>query len=79
MGDPVYAGRLQLPKGATPELILELRRFKRQALHAYELELQHPRTLEQMSWRASLPEDMQALIQCLRDDTPTYDDEEFDE
>ncbi|WP_017910376.1 23S rRNA pseudouridine(1911/1915/1917) synthase RluD, partial [Xanthomonas sp. SHU 199] len=34
VGDPLYGGPLKLPKGASEELIAELRGFKRQALHA---------------------------------------------
>ena len=34
VGDPVYGGRLKLPKGCTDELVETLRSFKRQALHA---------------------------------------------
>jgi len=68
LGDPVYAGRLQLPKGATPELIALLRRFKRQALHASELALVHPVTHKTISWQAPLPEDMKELISVLKQD-----------
>jgi 23S rRNA pseudouridine1911/1915/1917 synthase len=78
LGDPTYGGRLQLPKGATPELVQQLRQFKRQALHAYELGIVHPKTRQPMTWRSTLPQDMQELIDCLRNDTPTeedYDDE----
>lgn len=78
LGDPVYNSRLQLPKGATPELVDALRQFKRQALHASELTLVHPVTLETMTWRAPLPQDMINLIEILRTDTPKleyYDDE----
>lgn len=67
-GDPVYGGRLQIPKGATPELITELRQFKRQALHAYELGLIHPVTKKQISWQAPIPDDMQQLINTLKQD-----------
>lgn len=74
LGDPVYGGRLQLPKGATPPLVDELRRFKHQALHAYELGILHPTTNEEMLWRAPLPEDMQELIHILRNDTPLPDE-----
>ncbi len=73
LGDPVYGGRLQLPKGATPDLVHFLRNFKRQALHAHELSLIHPTTLEEMTWRAPLPLDMQELIECLQKDTPTIE------
>ena len=44
VGDPVYGGRLRLPRGATPELVAALQAFKRQALHAERLELEHPVT-----------------------------------
>ena len=42
VGDPVYGGRLALPKGASDPLIEMLRRFKRQALHATRLVFEHP-------------------------------------
>jgi 23S rRNA pseudouridine1911/1915/1917 synthase len=74
LGDPVYAGRLQLPKGATPELVTMLRGFKRQALHAFELGLVHPVTGDTMTWRAPIPDDMKNLVECLRVDTPKDND-----
>jgi 23S rRNA pseudouridine1911/1915/1917 synthase len=74
LGDPIYGGRLQLPRGATPELIAELRGFKHQALHAYELGLVHPVSQQSMTWRAALPADMQHLIDVLRNDTPQPDE-----
>jgi 23S rRNA pseudouridine1911/1915/1917 synthase len=40
--------------------------FARQALHAAELELVHPRTGRRMRWRAELPADMAGLIARLR-------------
>ena len=40
--------------------------FPRQALHAAELTLVHPRTGESMTWRSSLPRDMKRLLQQLR-------------
>jgi 23S rRNA pseudouridine1911/1915/1917 synthase len=42
LGDPMYGGGLKLPKGASPELIAELRGFRRQALHAERLSFVHP-------------------------------------
>jgi 23S rRNA pseudouridine1911/1915/1917 synthase len=78
LGDPIYGGRLKLPKGATPALIDELRTFKRQALHAFELGLIHPVTRETMTWRAPLPADMKQLIECLRTDTPTSENSDYD-
>lgn len=68
VGDAVYGGRLQLPKGASENLITVLRDFKHQALHAEKLGLIHPMTNEYIEWQAPLPEDLQNLIQVLRED-----------
>jgi 23S rRNA pseudouridine1911/1915/1917 synthase len=68
LGDPVYGKRLQLPKGASPELIKKLREYKHQALHASELSLAHPTTKKMMTWQAAIPEDMQHLIDILKTD-----------
>lgn len=46
-------------------------RFPRQALHAFLLQFQHPRTGEVMRFEAPLPGDMQALIQALRSEGET--------
>ena len=40
--------------------------FPRQALHAAELTLVHPRTGASMTWRSALPRDMKRLLQQLR-------------
>ena len=75
IGDPVYGGRLQLPRGASDALKLCLRGFKRQALHAARLGLNHPLTGEFLEWKAPLPDDMQQLLKVLaQEDTPSYDD-----
>lgn len=68
VGDPVYGGRLRLPRGASEELIRTLRGFRRQALHAARLELAHPLSGEWMGWRSPLPVDMAALLEALRQD-----------
>jgi 23S rRNA pseudouridine1911/1915/1917 synthase len=68
VGDPVYGGRSRLPRGATPQLIASLRAFKRQALHAERLELDHPVTATRIQWTAPLPADMLALLDALRAD-----------
>lgn len=41
--------------------------FPRQALHAAELSLVHPRSGKTLSWKAPLPPDMQKLIKGLRE------------
>jgi len=40
--------------------------FPRQALHAAELTLTHPRTRKVMTWRSPLPRDMKRLLDTLR-------------
>lgn len=73
IGDPVYAGRLKMPAGATDALKDVLRHFPRQALHARKLAFVHPGTGEALTFRAPLPDDMLMLLDFLRDaaDTPT--------
>ncbi len=43
--------------------------FPRQALHAAELTLTHPRTGKVMTWRSPLPRDMKRLLDSLRKDS----------
>ena len=64
-GDPVYGGRFQMPPNCGPELEQELRSFKRQALHAAKLGLQHPETDDYLEWEQPMPDDMQRLITAL--------------
>lgn len=68
VGDPVYGGRLHLPKGASPALIKALQDFKRQALHAVRLGLVHPVTGQSVEWETPMPEDMRALLKVLEKD-----------
>jgi 23S rRNA pseudouridine1911/1915/1917 synthase len=68
LGDPVYGGRLRLPAGASPALQEALRGFRRQALHAARLALQHPSTGETMAWESPLPADMRQMLELLRED-----------
>jgi len=68
VGDPVYAGRLRQPAGASEQLRETLRCFHRQALHALKLGLTHPLSGEWMEWETPLPDDMQQLLEALRED-----------
>lgn len=68
VGDQTYGGRLRMPANATADLRDYLQHFKRQALHAAKLALQHPSTGEFVSWQAPLPEDMQTLLNTLAAD-----------
>ena len=67
VGDSVYAPRVQRVANVPDELNRTLSQFPRQALHAYQLAFEHPVTKEAMSWKIELPNDMQTLIQHLRD------------
>ena len=67
IGDPVYGGRLGLPKACPEPLKNSLLNFKRQALHAWQLGLQHPLTGEYVEWQCPLPEDFIALLEQVRD------------
>ena len=65
IGDPLYAGRPKLPKGASPELIEMLRTFPRQALHARCLSFFHPDTEEEVMYESPMPDDMLELLALL--------------
>ena len=67
VGDQVYGGRFQMPADCSPALAEALRSFKRQALHATKLGLEHPETGEYLEWEQPMPEDMQNLIRLLAD------------
>ncbi|KEF29694.1 Ribosomal large subunit pseudouridine synthase D [Marinobacter nitratireducens] len=77
VGDPVYGGRMRLPKGATEELRQALGEFDRQALHARQLTLEHPETGEEMTWETPLPEDMVKLLAALREHVHVLESHEF--
>jgi 23S rRNA pseudouridine1911/1915/1917 synthase len=73
VGDPVYGGRLRLPAGASDSLKSLLSTFRRQALHATRLELQHPTRGEPVSWEVGMPADMAELIAALHADAAAGD------
>lgn len=68
VGDPLYGGRLRLPRGASQRLVTTLRGFRRQALHARRLELIHPVSGVETGWEVPLPEDFETLLQALREE-----------
>ena len=70
VGDPVYGGRdAAARKGQGTALTDSLREFRRQALHAERLGLQHPETGETLEWAAPVPEDMRVLLNALEADS----------
>jgi len=75
IGDPVYGGRPRIPRGASDELIETLRSFRRQALHARVLGLEHPATGETMRFECPIPADIAHLLAVLeREDPPLRHD-----
>ena len=74
VGDPEYGGRRRLPAGASPELVAALEGFRRQALHAARLKLEHPVSGKEMAWEAPLPGDMEALLKVMEADTKAADE-----
>ena len=76
VGDPMYAGRNRLPKGASSLMVETLRGFPRQALHAARLILAHPVTCEIMDWQVPVPDDMKRLISVLRADAKLLNNDE---
>lgn len=68
VGDQAYGGRPKPPKACSEKMVNMFRMFRRQALHAIQLELTHPITNEWMSWQAPLPADFEELLAVLRED-----------
>jgi 23S rRNA pseudouridine1911/1915/1917 synthase len=64
VGDSVY---LKGAQKCIPQLRTLLHGFQRQALHATRLALEHPVSGEMMEWHAPLPQDMQLLLQQIRE------------
>lgn len=75
LGDPLYAGPLRLPKGASESLVEVLRGFRRQALHAEVLEFAHPIGGAPVRCESPLPEDMRQLLDLLREDAQVHANE----
>jgi 23S rRNA pseudouridine1911/1915/1917 synthase len=67
LGDGVYGAHFKTKAGALgPQSQAALAALERQALHAYLLALEHPRTGEILHWEAALPEDLLLLRNALR-------------
>lgn len=73
VGDPVYGGRLKLPKNCSEILKNSLRNFHRQALHAEKLGLVHPVSGENIMWQCEIPADMSTLIKALQQDASEHE------
>lgn len=62
LGHPLVGDALYNPRRLPGEV------FGRQALHAWQLHLQHPLRHEPMQWQAPLPEDFSRLLAALREE-----------
>jgi 23S rRNA pseudouridine1911/1915/1917 synthase len=68
VGDPLYGGRRRQVAGAGAALQKALAAFRRQALHAQRLALDHPISGRHHTFEAPVPADLRALLEVLRDD-----------
>ena len=65
IGDPLYGKNTFIKKGIDASLREFIKNFKRQALHAYNIEFAHPISKKIISLKAKLPDDMNNLIKIL--------------
>ncbi|HEV7985732.1 MAG TPA: 23S rRNA pseudouridine(1911/1915/1917) synthase RluD [Steroidobacteraceae bacterium] len=66
VGDPLYGGRMRQLAAAAAELQAALQSFRRQALHAHRLRLEHPVSGRMRSFEAPPPADLASLLRLLR-------------
>lgn len=66
LGDATYGGGVSRLAGA-PKLAGLKPLVHRQLLHAWRLEVRHPRSDERLSWEAPLPEDFRAVVDRLKE------------
>ncbi|WP_367605659.1 RluA family pseudouridine synthase [Legionella sp. W05-934-2] len=62
IGDTLYGYRLKLPPKHSDLVKNHLQAFKRQALHAFRLTLEHPSSKQTLTWMAPIPDDLKSLI-----------------
>ena len=65
IGDPLYGKNTFIRKGICASLREDIKSFRRQALHAHNLEFIHPSKKKIVSYKAELPDDMKTLIKTL--------------
>jgi 23S rRNA pseudouridine1911/1915/1917 synthase len=64
VGDPLYGPRLKDPNIPIP-LRRAIEALEGQALHAYQISFDHPRTAERLTFTAPPPADTQAVLDVL--------------
>lgn len=76
IGDPVYGSRkINYPR----EVVDAIQHLKRQALHAIKLSFIHPTTLEVVSFKTRLAEDMRNLLHALHYKALTNEPDRWDD
>ncbi len=68
VGDRRYGARGRLPRRPSVELLETIRAFDRQALHAAELEFEHPTRGDPLHFTSPLPADLERLLASLAHD-----------
>jgi len=66
IGDNLYGGKFKLVKNMSANLRQNLSQFSRQALHAKELSLKHPTSLQTLNFVSDLPQDLVQLLNLLK-------------
>ncbi|MEP6355149.1 MAG: RluA family pseudouridine synthase [Hyphomicrobiales bacterium] len=67
IGDPVYGTGFATKSARMPQDVAhQIKKLGRQALHAFLLEIEHPRTGETLSFESPLPKDLQKLANTLK-------------
>lgn len=66
VGDPVYGSRRRSHAKGEKGLVALLEGFKRQALHAGEIQFIHPVTGKALKFKAPLPNDLEGLLKALQ-------------
>jgi len=71
VGDITYGGEKQVNRIQLKQLKLYLSKLQRPALHSFRMNFSHPRTHDELSFEAPLPNDLQELLDVLRKSEPT--------
>ena len=74
VGDKRYGARGRLPRAPHPAVMLTVRNFNRQALHATELAFDHPVSGARLHLQSPPPKDLAELLAVLQQDLEDHDD-----
>lgn len=66
VGDSTYGGEKQINRIQLKHLKLSLSKLQRPALHSFKMNFSHPRTHDELSFEAPMPNDLKELLDVLR-------------